>query len=177
MSVMSSSKLSAQIRSIKSNSTKFREQVQVALVSCAYYAYKDGNVNPFNQLLDAVGSATRIKGLTMWAELHGCVLVKNEKFVLNKSARKEATVTDAASFEEYERDMALSPKWYDSALAGKQPVKSMFDASTYLDHVLKTLDSKGAKDAKAFLQEAVDKYKAADAIIKLKLESLGEALV
>lgn len=175
MSVMSSIKLSAQIRSIGSNSKKVREQIQEVLISCAYYAAKDGNTNPFNQLLAAVGTATRIKGLTAWAELYGFVQVSKEKFILNKSARKEANVTDEASFAEFESVMRSSPMWFEIVPAEK--VTSIFDASHYLDGVIAKLEKEGANDAKFFLQEAVDKYKAADALIKLKLESLGEALV
>lgn len=175
MSVMSSSKLSAQIRSIGTHSKTLREQIQEVLISCAYYAAKDGNTNPFNQLLAAVGTATRIKGLTAWAELYGFVQVKQEKFILNKSARKEANVTDEASFAEFESIMRASPMWFDIVPAEKPT--SIFDASHYLSGVIAKLEKEGVADVVPYITNALEEYNKAQAIKALMLESLGEALI
>jgi hypothetical protein len=168
MSVMNPTKLSAQIRSIKMNTKKVREQIKEALISCAYYAAKDGNTNPFNQLLEAVGTATRIKGLTMWAELYGFVVVKHEKFALNKSARKEANVTDEASFAPFEKAMREGPMWFDVAPA--QPVKSIFDPSHYLSGVIAKLEKEGAAEVVPYITKAIDQYNLDVAAAKLKAE-------
>ena len=173
MAVMTSIKLAAQIRSIKGNSSKLKTQIQDTLISCAYYAAKDGQVTPFNQLLEAVGTSARIKGLTMWGEVYGFVQVKQGKFVLNKTQRKEANITDEASFASFEATMRAAPLWCD--LVPKESTTSIFDASVYLDHVIAKLDKEGASTAKAFLMDAVDKYKKADAMIKLQLEAMEEA--
>lgn len=173
MSVMSTTKLSAQIRSIGGNSKKLREQIQEVLISCAYYAAKDGNTNPFNQLLNAVGTATRIKGLTTWAELYGFVQVKHEKFILNKTARKDANVTDEASFAEFEAVMRSSPMWFEIVPAEKPA--SIFDASTYLSGVIAKLEKEDAKDLVPYIKEAIESYNKAQAIKDLMLASLGEA--
>lgn len=175
MSIMSSIKLSAQIRSIGANSKKVREQIQEALISCAYYAAKDGNTNPFNQLLAAVGTATRIKGLTAWGEVYGFVQVKSGKFILNKTARKEANVTDEASFAEFEAVMRSSPMWFDIVPA--ETIASIFDASHYLSGVIAKLEKEGVADVVPFITEAIEKYNNSVALKELALTSLGEALI
>lgn len=173
MQLMSTAKLSAQIRSIKGNSTKLRQQIQEALISCAYYAVKDGQVTPFNQLLDAVGTNTRIKGLTLWAETFGFVLVKNEKFVLNKSARNEADVKTEADFQPYYDAIMAGPTWFE--IVPKETAKSIFDPSTYLSNVIKKLETEGVADVVPYIQKAIDEYNQAQAIKQLALEALGEA--
>lgn len=141
MSVMSSKQLSTTIKTIKRSREKFQVAVQEALISCAFYAMKDGNVEPFNQLLDAVGNATRIKGLTMWAETFAPVIVRDGKFNLNKTAKKSIAVTSEADFAEFEVDMRAGPAWYE--IAGEQKVESIFDAPDYLERVIKHLRKHG----------------------------------
>lgn len=173
--VLTSKQLAGAIRSINGNSTKLREAIQEALISCAYYAAKDGQVTPFNDLLQAVGTATRIQGLSLWAETWGFVRVKNGKFAVNASARKEQNITSETDFADYEDTIRAAAPWFD--MMPKQVATSMFDASVYLDHVIAKLDKEGANDAKAFLLEAVQKYKQADALIKMKLAAMDECLL
>lgn len=175
MSVMSSTKLSAQIRSIKGNSKNLREQIQEALISCAYYAAKDGNTNPFNQLLEAVGTATRIKGLTAWAEIYGFVQVQKEKFILNKSARKEANVTDEASFAEFESVMRSSSMWFE--IVPTEKAVSIFDAFHYLSGVIAKLEKEGIADIVPYITDAIESYNKTQALKALAMEDLGEALL
>lgn len=137
MQLMSNIKLAAQIRSINTKSSKLREQIQDVLISCAYHAMKDGQITPFNDLLKAVGSNTRVKGITMWAEKFGCVMVKDDKFVLNKSAKAKTDVTCEDDFAPYYAEMVAS-KWYD--VAPKEVKTSIFEATTYLDGVAKRLE-------------------------------------
>lgn len=155
MAVMTSKKLASQIKSIKSNSKKVREQIQEALISCAYQASR-GNLNYFNDLLDAVGTATRIKGLTLWAETYGFVRVQNEKFVLNKSAVKEAHIESEADFVEFENIMRASPAWFD--MVSKEVVRSAFDAGNYLASVLAKLEKENCVEVVPFLVKAIDDY-------------------
>lgn len=156
MALMTVTQLNRSIKSIKGNSTKLRNAIQEALISCAFHAAKDGQVTPFNDLLDAVGTSTRIKGLTLWAETYGFVCVKHEKFVPNKSARKDANVTDEASFAEFEKAMREGVAWYD--MVAPEPVRSMFDAGHYLDGVLTKLEKENCAALVPFLQTAIDEY-------------------
>lgn len=164
MSVMNSTKLAAQIRSVKGNTQKLRVQIQDILVSCAYFAVKDGNINPFNQLLEATQSAVRLKGITAWAETFGFVRVKDEKFVLNKSARKEANVTDEASFEQYETDMR-QVNWWEIVPAEK--AESIFEPVKYMEGVVSKLEKNGLPDLAAEVTKLIDQAKKNDAIAKL----------
>ena len=151
MSIMSMQKLNAQIKSIKGNSSKLADQIQEALISCAYHAVKDGQTTPFNNLLDAVRNTSRLKGITMWAELYGFVRVQNEKFIVNKSARSEADVTNEDDFAPFEAEMRAGVKWYD--IAGKETVKSVFDLDNYANNV----ESKLTKEGYIGLADAVKK--------------------
>lgn len=175
MAIMSTTKLSAQIRSIQGNATKLRAQIQEALISCAYYAVRHGEVRPFNQLLDAVGSGTRVKGLTLWAETFGFVRVKEGKFILNKTARAEADVKTEEDFAPFEDAMRQAAPWYD--IVPKEVVRSQFDVSSYLTTVINKLDRENASDVVPYIQKAIDEYNQAQAIKQLALESLGEALL
>lgn len=173
MSVMNSTKLSAQIKSIRGNTAKLREQIQEVLISCAYYAVKDGDVGAFNRLLDAVGTATRVKGLTLWAETWGFVRVKNEAFVLNKAARNEqGAVLNESDFAPMEEMMRAAPKWYE--MVPKEKVASMFDAGVYLTHVIEKLGKEGQSDVAKYIEAAVEQYNKDMAIKEL---ALSDALV
>lgn len=159
---MNIQKLSAQIKSINGNSSKLRTQIQEALISCAYHAVKDGQITPFNNLLKAVGTNTRIKGLTMWAEIYGFVRMEKGAFVLNKSARKEAHVENELDFEQYETVMRSSPAWYD--IAPKEKAESIFNPEVYLQHVIEKLNKEGEAKLVEAIQTAV-------ALYNLKVES------
>ncbi len=156
MAIMTTVKLSAQIRSIKTNSTNLRAQIQEALISCAYYAVKDGNTNPFNQLLEAVGTGARVKGITMWAETWGFVRVKDGKFALNKSARDAVHVSNEEDFAHFETEMRAAPAWHE--MAPKEKVVSMFDVEHYLQGVINKLDKEGAAAVVPYITEAIEKY-------------------
>lgn len=144
MSVMTSKQLSTTIKAIKRGREKLQHAIQEALVSASFYAMKDGNVEPFNQLLDAVGNATRIKGLTMWAETFAPVIVRDGKFTLNKTAKKEISVETADDFAQFESEMRAGPTWYE--IAGEQKAESIFDPSPYLGKVADKLEKKGFAD-------------------------------
>ena len=176
MALMTTKQLAGQIKSIKSNTKKVREQIQEALISCAYQASR-GNLNYFNAILEAVGTATRIKGLTLWAETYGFVVVKNEKFVLNKSAVKEANVTSEEDFVEFEKVMRASPMWFD--MVPKESVQSIFDAGHYLSGVLTKLQKENCDELVPFIKKAIDDYNAKITLAQLAVEEMAriEALV
>ena len=172
MALMTVTQLNRSIKSIKGNSAKLRDAIQEALISCAYHAVKDGQVTPFNDLLEAVGTSTRIKGLTLWAEMYGFVAVKHEKFVPNKSARKEANVTDEASFAQFEAAMRDGVKWYD--MVPKEVARSMFDAGHYLAGVLTKLEKESCAGLVPYLEKAIADYNTYAALEALKAEEAAK---
>lgn len=139
--LMTSQQFAVSLRKISKHAGVFREMVQNMLVSAAFFAYKDGNVTPFNQLINAVGNGTHIKGITMWIELvAGIGRVNNGQIVLNKKVREMSGVIDEKSFEEYEKDMRKIA-WYE--VAGKQKAESVFDEGAYMKRVIKKLTDEG----------------------------------
>lgn len=141
MSVMTAKQLTNAIKSIRTSREKFQEQVHEALIASTFYAMKDGNVTPFNQILDAVGNAAHIRGITMWAETYAPTIVRQGQFTLNKSAAKEHNVTTEADFEPYEVEIRQGAKWYE--IAGPQKAVSIFDPANYLGKVADKLEKEG----------------------------------
>jgi len=157
MSVMTTAKLKLAIKSVAKSGEKFANDVQEALVSCAFYVMKDGNTTPLNDLLDAVGTGTRIRGLTVWAELFCPVRIKDDRFVLNKGAAKEYAVTDEASFAEYEETMRAAPRW--DKIIGKEKAESIFDEGKYMERVIKKLIEEGEAELAEVLKNAEMAYR------------------
>lgn len=151
MSVMTSKQLAASIKNIRTASAKLREQIQEALVTCAYFAMKDGNTEAFNQLLDAVGSATRIKGLTAWAETFAPVVVRDGKFALNKTAKKSLDVKGEDDFTQYEVEMR-KVNWWE--IVEEEKAESIFDEAKYMERVIKKLITEGKTELAAAIKDA-----------------------
>jgi hypothetical protein len=142
--MLSPKQLSTEIRGIKTSAVAFREKVQSALIACAFYAFKDGNVTPFNDLIAAAGNGTHIRGITMWIELcAGIGRVKEEKIVLNTKVRNQSGVISEESFAPFEQEMS-KVKWYE--IAGKQRQESVFDEGAYIERVAKKLTKEGYPD-------------------------------
>jgi hypothetical protein len=144
MSVMTSKQLSSAIKSIKTNRVKLQENIQEALIAATFYAMKDGNITPFNQLLDAVGNATHLKGITMWAETYAPVIIRKGEFTLNKTMAKEHDINSEADFAPYEVEIRAGAKWFE--IAGEQKVVSIFDPANYLGKVADKLAKEGFPD-------------------------------
>lgn len=159
MAVMSNQKLASQIKSIKGNSAKLAEQIHEVLISCAYQAYAHGQTTPFNNLLEAVRNTTRLKGITMWAEVHGCVRIQNDKFVLNKKVRQEAGVENEADFEAFEVEMRKAPKWFE--MLPKQKADSIFDLDQYATSVETKLSKEGYIGLAEAVKNLINEYHAA----------------
>lgn len=135
----------AQLKTIKSGAEKFRGLVHDALIHAAYFAFKDGNTTPFNDLIEAVGNGTHIKGITMWVELvAGIGRVRDEKIVLNKKVMTQSGVIDLATFEPFKQEMEKAPRWFE--ITGKQKPESVFDEGAYMKRVIKKLTEEGYAD-------------------------------
>jgi hypothetical protein len=135
-----------------------------------------GNINHFNDLLEAVGSGTRKAGIVLWAETYGFVRIAKGVFVNNKEARKGLSITCEADFQPYVDVMNKNPHWAD--IVPKEQVTSVFDADKYLTKVLEKLAKEGSDAVVPYLEEAINKYKAHEAVKALKaleaLEAQGE---
>lgn len=163
---MNIKELTKQIASINKNAGAFRDAVQSALIGCAYFAMKDGNTTPFNELLKAVGEGTRKKGITMWAELFAPVYVKEGELKLSKTTAKQYVVLNEADFAPYLEEMNAGPKWYE--IAGREKVKSVWEADKYLEHVVSMLEKHGVAS------DVVAKVKDAEMAVRIQKAALEE---
>lgn len=156
MSIMNPRQFAGKLKSISTNAATFRADVQEALISASYYAFKDGDSGPLNRVLDAVGEGTRKKGITMWVELvAGICRVKEGKFVLNKKIRDQSGVINEATFAEFEEELRKVAWW---EVAGKEKVASVFDTDKYMDSVLKKLEKEGQASLASDLRDALIAY-------------------
>jgi len=167
MSIMTKVQLQTAIKSINTGRIGLQGNIQEALINCAFYAMRDANAASFEQLLTAVGNAMHIKSITMWAEVYAPVLVRDGKFKINATAMKLMRVTNESDFEPFEREMRKM-NWYE--IAGKQPVKSIFETSAYLKSVIAHLVKKGASS------DVIDIIKGAEVIALVAKTKLEDAV-
>lgn len=157
MALIAKSVLSSRIAAVRKSKEAFRADVQEILVSVAYQACL-GNANWANELLEAVRDTVNIKGVTRWLETFAPLLVRQDKFAINKGAAKSMRVTDEASFAEYEAEMR-KVNWWE--MTPPQKATSVFAADEYVDgafeRMAKTLNKEGqpglANAIKALLPE------------------------
>ena len=111
--MIDSKKLTGLIKKIAGGAKTQRDDIQAALVGCAYHAQVHGNVEAFNQLFQAVGKGTRIAGMSMWAATYAPVHFKDGKALLSKTRRDEYDGTP----EDFDADLQESAMWYDTVEA------------------------------------------------------------
>lgn len=171
---MNISQLNKAIQAIGKSAASQRDAIQAVLPYCAYQTLQ-GNTNPFNELLEAVGKGTRKEGIVKWAENFGFVKYEKEKLVTNKSAvkaHKEALSTEQA-WQAYQAEVS-AVLWYD--IPKKEQIKSQFNAITYLETVVKHLTTNQAAELAAAIQAIHDKAKRDLALQKAKeAEALANA--
>lgn len=124
---METKKLSALIKSIGKNAATLREDIQTALIGCAYHAQAHRNVAAFDQLITAVGNGTRLDGITRWIAQNAPVHFVEGKATLSSDRQKEF----AGTLDEYMADLAESAKWYD--MAPPNNVQKDWDSANFLN--------------------------------------------
>ena len=155
---------SAKVRSIKAGTTKLRDDIQDALVAAFYLTLKDHNTEPFNQILDAVGSAVHRQGISMWAELNAPVRIVKDRFLLNAVAFKAMDADGIlADFDAHLTESGMfDQKWW--LVAKKQnTTDSVWDFDSSVARLIKRLetDADNAQPELArTLREAYDTFMA-----------------
>jgi hypothetical protein len=152
MALIASGVLSSRIAGLRKSKEAFRSEVQEVLVSCAYQAAR-GNPNYANELLEAVRDTVNIKGVTLWLETFAPLVVRQDKFVINKGMAKTMAVSCDADFAEYEVE-CRKVNWWEMAPA--QKATSMFEPDTYIEQAFermaKNLNKEGCPDLAAALR-------------------------
>ena len=151
MALIAKAVLSSRIETVRKSKAALRADIQEVLVSVAYQAAL-GNPNYANDLLEAVRDAVNIKGVTMWLETFAPLVVRQDKFVINKGMAKTMHVTCEADFAEYEREMR-KVNWWEMAPA--QKAESMFAADDYIEHAIERMAKKLNAEGKPDLAAAI----------------------
>lgn len=173
MNIHTGEQLQGCIKKLQKHSSVFNKMVQEALISCAFYAFKDGNCTPFDQLIEAVGPGVHIKAITRWVELvAGIGRVYKGKIVLNKKVRDMSGVIDLETFRPFYDEM-IQVKWYDAA--GKQQLESVFDEGTFMKRVITKLTKEGYAGLAVAIQQAELQYLAGIAQAQRDEEEIAQA--
>ena len=141
---MDAKKLNALIKTIGANAAKAREQIQQALIGCAYQATFHRNTDPFNRLFDAVGNGTRREGMLKWASVYAPVHFNKGEVKLSDARQKEmvSTLTEA----QFSEEMAASPIWCD--MAKPEPIENPWDSTRFVETLAAYLETAAKKAVK-----------------------------
>lgn len=169
---MDNKQFAGKIKSIAASTSKMRDDVQSALIAATYLCLKNsGGTTPFQQILDAVGTAAHRQGITEWAETFAPVILREGKLVLNKTAYKELDVELAVlDFDKFIAESGMDQvKWYDIAKE-KNTVESVWNFGGACDSLFKKLEKNGMPDLAKQLRAEYDAF-----MIKATRESLAPA--
>lgn len=152
MAIIAKAVLSARIAGLRKAKEALRADVQEVLVSVAYQACL-GNANWANELLEAARDTINIKPLTMWLETFAPLVVRQDKFAINKGARKAMGVENEIDFAEYEAEMRKANWW---EMTPPQKATSIFAPDEYIEKAIermaKKLNDEGQPDLAAAIQ-------------------------
>ena len=151
MALIAKAVLSSRIETVRKSKAALRADIQEVLVSVAYQAAM-GNPNYANELLDAVRDTINIHGVTRWLETFAPLVVRKDKFEINKGMAKTMHVTCEADFDEYEREMR-KVNWWEMAPA--QKAESLFAADEYVEHAIERMAKKLNAEGKPDLAAAI----------------------
>lgn len=157
---MDNKQFSAKIKGITAITGKMREQVQDALIAATFLCLKNsGGTTPFQQVLDAVGTAAHRQGITQWVETFAPVMLREGKLVLNKTAYKELDVELAVmDFDKFIAESGMDQvKWYDIAKE-KNTTDSIWNFGGACDSLFKKLEKNGMPELAKEMRATYDSY-------------------
>ena len=168
MALIAKAVLSSRIETVRKSKAALRADIQEVLVSVAYQAAM-GNPNYANELLEAVRDTINIHGVTRWLETFAPLVVRKDKFEINKGMAKTMHVTCEDDFAEYEREMR-KVNWWEMAPA--QKAVSMFAADEYIENAFERMATKlnkeGDPDLAAALRALLPELYSTDAWKKMR---------
>ena len=170
MTVINESALKKAIANVKKAKEKFRADVQEVLVAVAYQAAM-GNPNWANELIDALRDTVNLKPATMWLETFAPLVIRKDRFEINKGAAKSMNVKGESDFAEYEVEMRKS-NWWEMVAPTK--ATSMFAPDEYIENslarVAKNLNKQGCPDLAKAIEALLPELYASDAWKKMRNE-------
>ena len=157
---MDNKQFAGKIKSITASTARMREEVQSALIAATYLCLKNsGGTTPFQQILDAVGTAAHRQGITQWVETFAPVLLQKDKLLLNKTAWKELDIEGIlADFDKFIAESGMDEvKWY--AIAAKSnTTESIWNFGTACDGLFKKLEKNGMPDLAKEMRASYDAF-------------------
>lgn len=167
---MESKKLNSLITSIAGRSKTMRDDIQKALIGCAFHAQVHRNTDPFNRLFDAVGPGTRLEGMLKWASIYAPVHFKDEKVILSDKRQKECLL----SAEELTAELNEAPEWF--ALAKEEKVANPWDSVAFAEKLAMYLEQSAKKADKAGDPALAALIKDAEMLLRVQLNTAFDAV-
>jgi hypothetical protein len=75
---LTSDVFTAALAAVTKSAAKLNTEIQMLLSSAVYFAVKDGNVTPLNELLPAVGKGVRKTAIAQWVLAHAPVVMNDD---------------------------------------------------------------------------------------------------
>lgn len=169
---MDNKQFANKIKSIAASTSKMREDVQSALIAATYLCLKNSNgTTPFQQILDAVGTAAHRQGITEWAETFAPVMLRDGKIVGNKTAYKAMDIEGIlADFDKFIAESGMDQvKWYEIAKE-KNTTETVWNFGGACDSLFKKLEKNGMPDLAKQLRAEYDAF-----MVKATREALAPA--
>lgn len=163
---MDSTKLNTLISKIGRNTAAMREDIQNALIGCAWHAIKHGNKDPILRLFNAVGNVANKAAMAHWltfADETGKILpifFKNEVAMIATGKQKEM---QEISQDDYASLIAKIPAW--DTFAKKTNAAKDFEPEAFIASVAK------------YLQGCAKKARSHDAAMAKLMEELELSLL
>lgn len=175
MTVLNESALKKAIANVKKTKEKFRADVQEVLVAVAYQACL-GNPNWANELIDALRDTVNLKPATMWLETFAPLMIRKDRFEINKGARKAMNVKGESDFAEYEAEMRKADWW---KMVAPTKATSIFAPDEYIENslarVAKNLNKEGCPDLAKAIEALLPELYSSDAWKKMRDEQAALA--
>lgn len=153
--IMELKTLNTRIQQLGKKTAKWRDDVQLVLVACAYHAIEGnngaGNADPFTQVIKVLEGAD-MRAVIKWAEMNAGVVWQRseETFRINKAKRGSI---------EYDAITLMATPWWQLARKARE-IESTLDCLEAVRHLVARLEKEAASGRKELIH--------AEAIVKLK---------
>lgn len=152
--ITDAAQLTKAIGKASKDSMALETSLQLVLASCAFFALKDGNVQPMNSLFTTISKGVRRAALQGWLVKFAPVLANTGKdakevpFVFSREKVKTLTDTDKPTAEQAEATALKGFATMWTEFKPEELVPEFFDVRKMLDHLVKqatALQKKGSK--------------------------------
>ena len=166
--ILDQKSLSALIKKIGATGKTQRDNIQAALVSCAYYAVFDRNADPAIRLFDAVGGETYKAGMSKWLSLYAPIHFKDGKPMLSDKRQKE--MVNTMTKEDFTNEMESCSMWYEID-AGNNITPNVWDSFAFAEKLAMQLENAAKKAEKNGDANLAQIIKDAELLLRVELNT------